>query len=122
MRVVHESGRTLASEVETAETFLAQAAGLMFQRSVPDEYALAFRFEKQRRRDVHMVFVFFPLDVCWLCDGIVQETKTLRPWIGHASAIADTVLEFPVGTLCGITAGDRIEVRRPRETTVNSIK
>lgn len=114
MRVVHESGRILASEVETAETFLAQATGLMFRHSVPDEYALALRFEKQRQRDVHMVFVFSPLDVCWLCDGIVQETRTLRPWIGNGSAVADTIIEFPAGTLDGITAGDRIEMREPK--------
>jgi uncharacterized membrane protein (UPF0127 family) len=113
MRIAHESGRILARDVEIAETFLSQGWGLMFRRSIPDDYALTFRFEEQRRRSIHMLFVFTSLDVCWLCDGIVQETRILRPWIGHAAAVADTVIEFPPGTLDGVASGDRIEIRRP---------
>jgi uncharacterized membrane protein (UPF0127 family) len=121
MCIINEAGRILASEVDIADTFFSQGMGLMFRRSISDEYALVLRFERQRRRDVHMLFVFMSIDVCWLCDGIVQETKTLRPWIGHASTVADTVIEFPAGTLDGITAGDRIEIYHTNETTENSI-
>lgn len=128
MRVAHESGRILAREVEMAEPVLSQGTEMFFRRSVPDGYALAFRFAEQQQRAIRMLFVFTSLDVCWLRDGIVEETRTLRPWIGHASAVADTVIEFPAGTLdggataadtgteaesAGVGVGDRIELRSP---------
>lgn len=122
MRVAHESGRILAREVEIAEPVLSQGLGVFFRRSVPDGYALAFRFEEQQQRAIRMLFVFTSLDVCWLREGIVEETRTLRPWVGHASAVADTVIEFPAGTLDGVDkdadgasvgVGDRIELRSP---------
>ena len=108
MRVVHESGRVLASEVETADSVLSQARGLMFRRSVPDDYALVFRFDDQRPRDLHMVFVPFAIDACWTCDGVVQHVSTLRPWLGYGKHVADTVVEAPAGAFDGVEAGDRL--------------
>ena len=110
MRVVHESDRVLAREVDVAETFFSRGIGLMFRRSLPDGYALVFPFESQRRRDVHTLFVFVPIDVCWICDGIVQETETLQPWGSSVSIVADTIIEFPAGTLDEVACGDRIGV------------
>lgn len=122
MRIVHESGRVLATDVgfADAEPILAQDTSVMGRRSIPQQYALAFQFAEQRSHTVRMPFVFVALDVCWVRDGIVEQTKTLRPLIGHATAIADTVLEFPAGTLNGdvddpaVAPGDRIELRSPK--------
>ncbi|MFC5970756.1 DUF192 domain-containing protein [Halomarina salina] len=108
MRVVHESGRVLASEVETADSFLSQARGLMFRRSIPDDYALVFRFDDQGPRDLHMVFVPFAIDACWLCDGVVQQVSRLRAWRGYGKHVADTVVEAPAGTFDDVEAGDRL--------------
>ncbi|MFB6154063.1 MAG: DUF192 domain-containing protein, partial [Halodesulfurarchaeum sp.] len=91
MHVVHEGadGRsTLATRVETADSFLARTRGLMFRRSVPEEFALAFRFSGAATRDVHMLFVPFPIDVVWVVDERVRRTETLSPWTGMASAEA----------------------------------
>jgi uncharacterized membrane protein (UPF0127 family) len=110
-RIVHESGRVLADEVETANALAARARGLMFRRSIPEGYALVFPFDGAGRRRLHMVCVPFPIDACWLRDGVVERTATLRPWIGTGAARADTVIEFPAGALDGVAPSDAIEVR-----------
>lgn len=113
MRVVHvENGvrKTLASDVEVADSLLSQARGLMFRRSVPDDYALVFEFDGQSRRDLHMLFVPFPVDAVWLCDSVVQQVDRLAPWIGRGHAVADTVIELPAGAAEGVAPGDRVAI------------
>lgn len=109
MRVLHDRS-VLASDVDAADTRRSQARGLMFRRSIPEDYALVFRFSDVDRRDVHMLFVPFPLDVLWLVDGEVEQVKRLRPWIGLGSARADTLIELPAGAADGVEPGDAVRV------------
>lgn len=113
MNLVHDadaadSATVLASQVELADSLLAQTRGLMFRRSLPDEFALAFRFDSASTRDVHMLFVFVPLDVVWVVDGVVQRIERLRPWLGFARERADTILELPAGAADGVEPGDEL--------------
>lgn len=110
VRVVHESGRVLAANVDTADGLLSQAIGLMFRRSIPEDYALVFRFEGQRRRSLHMVCVPFDVDAVWLCDGVARRVLTMRAWRGGGTAVGDTVVELPAGALAGVEAGDRLTI------------
>jgi len=114
VHVVHHpadgSERTLATEVEFADGILSQGLGLMFRRSVPDDYALVFRFGRTRKRGLHMVFVPFDIDAVWLVNGEVAAVERLRAWWGHGSHRADTVLEMPAGAADGVEPGDRIVV------------
>ncbi len=113
MRLVHRNGegeRILAENVETADSMLTQARGLMFRRSIPDDYALAFRFDAADRRSLHMLFVPFPIDALWLVEGEVVRTKRLAPWIGIGWGTADTIVELPAGAADGVEAGDRVEL------------
>lgn len=114
MRVVHEpaegESRVLATDVETADWIVAQARGLMFRRSIPEEYALVFRFRSTRRRALHMLFVPFDVDAVWLREGRVQQVKRLPAWVGRGVAMADTVIEFPAGTADGVEPGDEIRI------------
>lgn len=111
VRVVHEPpGRTLATEVEVADSLLAQGRGLMFRRSVPDDYALVFPFGRVGRRGLHMVFVPFDIDAVWLVEGEVRRVKRLSAWTGHGAARADTVVEMPAGAADGVAEGDRVRV------------
>lgn len=112
MRLVHESASgertTVVTTVETADSFLAKARGLMFRRSIPDDYALAFRFDDVGRRDVHMVFVGTPIDAVWVVDGDVTRVERLRPWRDLAAAEADLLVELPAGSAADIEAGDSL--------------
>ena len=124
MRVIHRSGaidpedgspstpseRVLADDVEVADSFLSQARGLMFRRSVPDDYALVFRFEEPDSQSLHMAFVPFAIDAIWLVDGEGSKVKRLRPWIGLGWGTADTVIELPAGAADGVEPGDTVEI------------
>lgn len=135
MYLVHESAtgrrRVLAADVETADSLAAKTRGLMGRASVPDDYALVFRFGPSllervgsmlpgplsglgtlaARRSIHMLFVRVPLDVVWLRDGEVVHKRTLEPWRGVDAAPADTVVELAGGGADGVEPGDRVLVR-----------
>ncbi|ATW87948.1 hypothetical protein halTADL_1155 [Halohasta litchfieldiae] len=119
MRLVHRRGppddlspeeRTIATEIEIADSFLSRARGLMFRRSIPDDYALVFQFETPEDRDLHMVFVPFAIDAVWLVGTEVTAVKRLRPWIGLGHNVADTVIELPAGAADDIEPGDTVEL------------
>jgi hypothetical protein len=105
-----EGERVLATQVETADSRLSQGLGLMFRRSIPDDYALVFRFDDAATRRLHMVCVPFDIDALWLRDGRVERTKRLRAWAGYGSAVADTVVELPAGAADGVEPGDDVWV------------
>ncbi len=117
MRVVHEPAdggerRVLATEVEVADSALTRAKGLMFRRSVPEEFALVMDLgggllsRGPARQAVHMLFVPFPIDVVWLVDDEVQKTARLSPWTGIGVGKADRIVEFPAGVADDVAAGD----------------
>ena len=112
MRVVHEAGgeRVIASDVDVADGLLSKARGLMFRRSVPDDYALAFPFRRVRQRSLHMVCVPFDIDAVWLVDGEVQQVRRLPAWTGLGRARADTVVELPAGTADAVEPGDTVRI------------
>ncbi|WP_224270004.1 DUF192 domain-containing protein [Haloprofundus salinisoli] len=109
MQLVHE-GRPIARTVEFADGFLQQSRGLMFRRSVPDDYALVFRFDEAERRSLHMLFVPFPIDALWMVDGEVTKRARLSGWTGLGWGIADTIVELPAGAADGVDEGDSVEL------------
>ena len=113
MRVVHEAAdgdRTLASDIETADGIVSQGLGLMFRRSIPDEYALVFPFSGVSKRGLHMVFVPFDIDALWLVNGEIRARKRLSAWTGRGRAEADTVIELPAGAASGVEVGDSVRI------------
>jgi hypothetical protein len=113
VRVVHRSGgkrRVLATEVELADGFLSRARGLMFRRSIPEGYAMWFRFDRPERRSLHMLFVPFAIDAVWLVDDEVTTVRRLPAWRGLGRGTADAVLELPAGAAADVEPGDRVVV------------
>lgn len=117
MRLVHHSGplddrrdRTLAADVDVADSLFEQARGLMFRRSVPDDYALVFRFDRPKPRSLHMLFVPFAIDALWLVGSEVVHRKRLRPFVGVGRGRADTVVELPAGAADDVEHGDVVEM------------
>lgn len=114
MRLVHDPAdgdpSALATAIDTADSTVAKMRGLMFRRSVPDDYALVFRFDAVEPCDVHMLFVPFPIDALWLVDDEVQRTERLSAWTGIAKADADTLIELPAGTADDVAVGDTVRL------------
>ncbi|WP_142985255.1 DUF192 domain-containing protein [Halorubrum cibi] len=108
---VNRDARTLARDVDVARSRLAQARGLMFRRSIPDDYALVFPFGESETRWLHMLFVPFAIDAVWIVDGEVTKVKRLAPFVGLAHGAADTVVELPAGAADGVEVGDGIRLR-----------
>ncbi|MFB6091021.1 MAG: DUF192 domain-containing protein [Halobellus sp.] len=113
MRLEHRregERRTLASDVEVVDTFLSRARGLMFRRSVPDDYAMVFEFDEADDRDLHMLFVPFDLDALWLVGDEVVKKERLRAWRGMGVGTADRVIELPAGAADGVEPGDAVRL------------
>ena len=113
MQLVHRpesdaSSQVLAGEIEIADSFLQQARGLMFRRSLAEDSALVFQFDGEAKRDVHMLFVPFAIDALWVVENKVVATKRLKPWIGLGRAAADTLIELPAGAADDVAVGDRV--------------
>ncbi|WP_265112179.1 DUF192 domain-containing protein [Halosolutus halophilus] len=112
MRLVHDpvgdDDAVLATTVDLADSLWSQTRGLMFRRSLPDEYALVFEFGTARTRDVHMLFVGIPIDAVWIVDDEVQRVERLRPWRGFAREAADRIVELPAGAAADVEPGDRL--------------
>ncbi len=131
MRVVHEPAdggqrRTLASDVEVADSTLAQAKGLMFRRSVPEDFALVMDLGGglllggPNWQTVHMLFVPEPIDVVWLVDDEVRKTARLSPWTGVGVAKADRIVEFPAGGADGVGVGDVVRTDEDEPSLSNA--
>nr|WP_273741710.1 DUF192 domain-containing protein [Natrinema soli] len=104
----------MATTVDLADSIVSQTRGLMFCRSIPADYALAFQFGSTKTRDLHMLFVFFPIDAVWIVDGVVQRVETLRPWRGFAREEANLIAELPAGTAADVEPGDRLVLEDDR--------
>lgn len=113
VRLIHDAGgdrRTLATTVDVADSLFSQARGLMFRRSIPDDYALVFRFSSAKKRDIHMLFVPFPLDVLWLDGDTVAHVARLKPWRGFARERGDRIIELPAGAAAEVAEGDTVRL------------
>ena len=73
--------------------------------------SLVFAFDDAAARDVHMLFVPFPIDAIWLVDDEATHVKRLRSWLGLGRARADTLLELPAGAADDVAVGDVVHVR-----------
>ncbi len=91
----------ISKDVEFARTLLQQTLGLMFRFSIPKNYSLLFTFQKPQNTSIHMLFVFFPIDIIFLNkEFIVISTHTLYPFIGYASAKnTQYIIETNFGTI-----------------------
>jgi len=80
----------------------------MFRRSIPDDYALVFEFDRAEARNLHMLFVPFAIDAVWLSGHEVTHTGRMRPFVGLGRGVADTIVELPAGAAEGVEVGDEV--------------
>jgi len=102
----------VTGRVRLADSFLKRFMGLMFSRKKDFNYALVFPLgkESRERAAIHMLFVFFAIDVAFLDSGkkVVDVVKGLKPFtfIYVPKKAASYVVELPPGKANGISEGD----------------
>ena len=82
----------------------------MFRFRKPD-FGMVFLFGTERKADLHMLFVFFPIDVLFLDKNkkVVDIKKNFKPFSYYAPKVrAEFVIELPVGRLKNTKIGDEI--------------
>ncbi len=72
----------LASEVTPCDTPWKRTRGLMFRAPLGKGEAFLFTFPRPRRAWIHMLFVFFPIDMAFLDNKgkIVHIIESARPF------------------------------------------
>ncbi|MGV8141156.1 MAG: DUF192 domain-containing protein [Candidatus Woesearchaeota archaeon] len=77
------SFKRLVSKIVYCDGLFKKGIGLMFRsRNAVKDTAWLFRFKRQRKIDVTMIFVFFPIDLVFLDENnsIVELKENLRPF------------------------------------------
>jgi uncharacterized protein len=103
-----------------ASHFFSRFKGLMFSPPLPKGEGLLFCFTKERMVDIHMLFVFFPLDIVWMdmTGTIVKIARDVKPFNPFVKGVrASYILEVPAGNACSLTEGDVITISFKRTRT-----
>ena len=80
----NSTGKTIIEKVRFANGFFSNMKGLMFESEKNFDYALIFPlpYESRIGASVHMMFVFFPIDIIFLdSKKHVVDKATLVPWM-----------------------------------------
>ena len=111
--VLKYNGIEIARTVEFSRTALSQAFGLMFRKNVPSDYSMIFIMEKPSSVSIHMLFVFFPIDVIFLNEEKrIKGLSRLKPWLGFKTMKnVKYVIEMKAGTIekFNFSAGGQME-------------
>ena len=87
--------------------------GLMFQLTPKDGAVLVAPSVGRAGASIHMLFVFFPLQIIWLDkDKKIVDFKRISPFSIHHSPKypAKFVVELPVGIVHSLKVGKTLEI------------
>jgi len=90
----------IAKKYVYCRTVLSKFRGLMFRKKT--DKALIFIFSQEKIISIHMLFVFFPIDVLWLDKNkkVVQIKEHFNPFtLCKAKKAAKYLIELPVNTI-----------------------
>ena len=115
--VSREKGKTVMQKVRIADDHWKRMKGLMFEKFENFDYALVFELERETIAGaaIHMLFVFFPIDIIYLNSEkkVVDLALNLKPFsIGYApKKAAKYFIEMPAGKGKEIALGEKIDWR-----------
>lgn len=103
----------ICKEVKILTTVLQKAIGLMFHRKI-NNIAYVFIFDIPRKIDLHMFFVFFPIDMIFLDKEkkVIEIKEGFKPFtVYYSKKEANYVVELPNKRIkeAKIELGDMIE-------------
>ena len=112
------NGKILATKMQRCDSFFSRLRGLMFKKRILDEaYLFVLKKESVLEASIHMLFVFFPIDVAWLDKNfkVVDFKQSIAPFsLYHApKKPAKYVLELPERTIkkTKTKIGDLIKIK-----------
>ncbi len=103
----------LAPRSKSCRNLFSQGIGLMFSKKITN-LGLVFIFKKEKIIPLHMLFVFYPIDVLWLDKErkVVQIKEKLKPFhMISPRKKAKYIIELPEGTIrkTETEVGDQIQ-------------
>ena len=106
--------KILIKNVKFASTSLERTKGLMFEDKKKFNYGLVFEFPFESRVgcSLHMLFVFFPIDVLFLNkDKVIVDKVTLNPFIPNYTPkkASKFVIELPSGKAKLAKLGQKVD-------------
>lgn len=108
------NGAVITNNVEFAKTTISQMIGLMFRKSIKQDFAMIFVLKKPSYISIHMLFMFFTIDVIFLDENKkVSGCTRLAPWIGYKSMKnIKYVIEMKAGTIekYNLISGGQVEL------------
>jgi uncharacterized protein len=108
--MIKVNNRKLVSNVEYCDTSWKKARGLMFSSKISDK-ALVFPFNKPGRYSLHMMFVFYAIDVLFLDSSkkVVEIKENFKPFTVYSpSKLAAYIVELPCGCANSVKLGDKV--------------
>ncbi len=94
------TGKVIAVSSRVADSAIERSLGLMFSK--PQQAALVLKFQEEVKISLHMMFVFYPIDVIFANSRkeIVDIKEGFRPFDTYASRRnAKYAIELPAGTV-----------------------
>ena len=83
MLINSSTNQEIIKKTKLANTSFLRFKGLMFEKKENFDYALIFELTRESKisSSVHMMFVFFPIEIVFLnSQKIVVDKATLNPW------------------------------------------
>lgn len=106
--------KKIIEKTRLADSFFKRFKGLMFSKK--PNYALVFELEKEGKinASIHMLFVFYPIDVVYLDSRkkVVDIKLNLRPWALNYTPKKPSkyFIEFPTGIIENkVSLNDKLE-------------
>ncbi len=101
----------LVDETKHCKSILSKAKGLMFTSGIKNK-GLVFYFPKEQINSLHMVFVFYPIDVLFLDKDrkVVEIKRNFKPFSAYIpKKKSKYVIELPKNTTKSVELGNTIE-------------
>jgi hypothetical protein len=82
MKILNKTkNRTIAKEVDVADSFFKKVKGLMFSRKFQKPLLIVFSREARKINAIHSLFVFFKFDAVFLNNKkIVVDIRKVKPF------------------------------------------
>ena len=114
MLINSSTNQEIIKKTRIANTSFLRFKGLMFEKNENFDYALIFELTRESKigSSVHMMFVFFPIEIVFLnSQKIVVDKATLNPWKLNYTPKkpAKYFIELPLKKSKTIFLGDKVE-------------